>query len=293
MIETDDDYRIVEDEFLNVAQKFTAHLHRAEYQRQKALAASRNAETIRAIQRPVVEPHTQTTRQRAEVARKKALQRKVADSNNDPPELSTGLRGLMESPRKEARSIQLGKTSTATRAAAGFGSQSSPNRPREGSSLSHRRSEHGKASVRERAGSPARRKRSQAPARRRSPTVESDFEIDTPEEDSEDDFGTTAISQKRYSQARANMVQKDTRKARETVTSSRKISKAKSAPDLKQRTRPGPSTGTTETVPVKDGGNDSDDPFGVKRMRLRRARSRDQVRRPDPKESVDLIPSFL
>ncbi|KOS18251.1 hypothetical protein ESCO_002975 [Escovopsis weberi] len=68
----DDRYRMVEDEFLAVAQRFTAHLHRAEYERLKALARRRHAATLSEIERPVVAglAPTAATRRRRESAQR-------------------------------------------------------------------------------------------------------------------------------------------------------------------------------------------------------------------------------
>lgn len=121
MLPADDRYRLVEDEFLLTAQRFTKHLHRAEYSRLKARAKSQHALTISAIERPVVGPMSATARLRDAASKRSARQRKVltrprqaADGNagdgddggdDDAPWVGTSLQGLMESPRKEARSI--------------------------------------------------------------------------------------------------------------------------------------------------------------------------------------------
>ncbi|ETS05512.1 hypothetical protein M419DRAFT_32829 [Trichoderma reesei RUT C-30] len=112
----DDRYRMVEDEFLHIAQRFTAHLHRAEYDRLKALAKAQNADTIREIERPIVPDTVPTARTRQRSAsRQRALKqrkalaaagrgeedRKAKDDGAKSLVAATGLRGLMEAPRHE------------------------------------------------------------------------------------------------------------------------------------------------------------------------------------------------
>ncbi|KAL5090579.1 hypothetical protein Trisim1_004205 [Trichoderma cf. simile WF8] len=140
----DDRFRMVDDEFLHMAQRFTAHLHRAEYDRLKALAKAQNAATISEIERPVVANAVPTARarQRSEAAqnsmkRRKALEAETGDDSDDhkakrdeQKPKATGLRGLMEAPRREGRTIMpaasASSSSSRTRAAAGYSSKSSP-----------------------------------------------------------------------------------------------------------------------------------------------------------------------
>ncbi|TFB03488.1 hypothetical protein CCMA1212_004572 [Trichoderma ghanense] len=136
---------MVEDELLHVAQRFTAHLHRAEYDRLKALAKAQNANTIREIERPIVPDTVPTARTRQRRAsRQRALKqrkalavdgrgdedRKAKDDGAKSPVAATGLRGLMEAPRREGRNIMpavsASSTSSRTRAAAGYSSKSLP-----------------------------------------------------------------------------------------------------------------------------------------------------------------------
>jgi hypothetical protein len=135
-MEHDDKYRMVEDEFLTVAQKWTVHLHAAEYKRQEKMVKARNAETISSISRPVTDRMPDQTRRRVEsVARsktqrsaiegllgKKAAADDIDDSDEDGlPYVGTTLHGLMDSPRRKAASLsKIGSARTATRAAAGF-----------------------------------------------------------------------------------------------------------------------------------------------------------------------------
>lgn len=58
MLPSDETYTMVEDELHDIAHQFTRSLHRAEYQRLQALAATRNASSISEIQRPNNSPCT-------------------------------------------------------------------------------------------------------------------------------------------------------------------------------------------------------------------------------------------
>lgn len=131
----DDKYRMVEDEFLSVAQQFTVHLHAAEYKRQKKAVKSENAETINSISRPVTGKMPDQTKRKLEAAALAKRQRTIIEvlgrkkengANSDDsdieelPYVGTTLHGLMDSPRKKAASLaKLGSMAT-TRAAAGF-----------------------------------------------------------------------------------------------------------------------------------------------------------------------------
>ncbi|ENH68937.1 hypothetical protein FOC1_g10010111 [Fusarium oxysporum f. sp. cubense race 1] len=141
-LDHDDRYRIVEDEFVNMAHQFTLHIHASEYNRLKNLAKHQNADTIREIERPVVGAPTLLTRHRQEDVRRNAKQRKLlgndANEKKDSPYVGSSLQGLMESPRKEHKWISTGLADTAaTRASAGFNSQKiSPLRLKQGSNSS-------------------------------------------------------------------------------------------------------------------------------------------------------------
>lgn len=137
MTSGDDRYRIVEDELLQTAQRFTTHLHRAEYSRLKLIAKSKNDAAIREIERPVVGPLTSDARKRRDRARRLSKQRSVlsttAESANQDgengengddgasPWVGTNLRGLLNAPRAETRSLapQTTATSSLTKAAVG------------------------------------------------------------------------------------------------------------------------------------------------------------------------------
>lgn len=130
---------MVDDELLHIAQRFTAHLHRAEYDRLKTIAKAHNADTIREIERPVVVDAvpTERVRQRSVLAQRDMKQRKTLEGDGEardeeiaPSLASTNLRGLMEAPRREGRiimpSASASSSSSRTRAAAGYSSKSSP-----------------------------------------------------------------------------------------------------------------------------------------------------------------------
>jgi hypothetical protein len=79
-MEYDDKWRMVEDEFLSVAQTFTVHLHAAEYKRQQKMVKSRNADTINSISRPVTGMMPEQTKRKLEaVARAKTQRSAVED----------------------------------------------------------------------------------------------------------------------------------------------------------------------------------------------------------------------
>ncbi|KAL7922340.1 hypothetical protein ACQKWADRAFT_86818 [Trichoderma austrokoningii] len=138
----DDQYRMVDDELLHIAQRFTAHLHRAEYERLKTLAKAQNEATIREIERPVVVDAVPTVRaqQRSDLAQRDMKQRETLEGDGDardgdvsvPSQARTNLQGLMEAPRREGRiimpSASTASSSSRTRAAAGYSSKSSPQR---------------------------------------------------------------------------------------------------------------------------------------------------------------------
>ncbi|EPE35763.1 hypothetical protein GLAREA_05101 [Glarea lozoyensis ATCC 20868] len=152
-LENDDKYRMVEDEFLTVAQKFTVHLHAAEYKRQQTQVKARNADAIRSISRPVstkmpeqtkrkVEAHERSLAQKnlVEGLRKQAKEDEESDCE-DMPYVGTVLHSFMDSPRKKAVSLlRAGSINTATRAAAGFKKQhTQSNSPGKSSGLATKR----------------------------------------------------------------------------------------------------------------------------------------------------------
>jgi hypothetical protein len=136
-MEHDDKYRMVEDEFLSVAQKFTVHLHTAEYRRREKDVKSCRADAINSISRPVtVKMPDHTKRKIASVAQSKAQRGAIEDlakkksgkedeSDSDEgiqlPYIGTTLHGLMDSPRKKSKSLgQLNLPGGLTRAGAGY-----------------------------------------------------------------------------------------------------------------------------------------------------------------------------
>lgn len=112
-LDEDDRFRMVEDELVYIAGKFTAHLHAAEYHRQKQQARTRNAETIDSISRPVVgrmTPGVRAKHSRLEKTRKRrdGVRRALAngkgrgldvESEDEAPWMGTTLQGLMEAPQ--------------------------------------------------------------------------------------------------------------------------------------------------------------------------------------------------
>ncbi|KAH7017381.1 hypothetical protein EDB80DRAFT_874097 [Ilyonectria destructans] len=274
----DDHYRMVEDELVNVAHQFTTHLHRAEYNRLKNLAKSQNAATIQEIERPVVGTPTLLTRQRQESARQIAKQQKVLQKGShdrDMPRVATGLQGLMESPRKEAKWISTSAAGTATtRAAAGFQSNlSSPPKPRE---------------------SP---QRFSSVKKRRLPRMDDDT---TDESDVEPSTPSRSLTSK---PARLTELSSATSRSTTRPLGTPRAAVAASS------SKDSPSTHRPRVTPVKAGPsrerndeNDDgdDDPFGITKRRIRRQQSKDQFRRPEHKDtpkpkksSPDNIPSFM
>ncbi|PHH73286.1 hypothetical protein CDD82_5555 [Ophiocordyceps australis] len=92
----DERFRVVEDEFLATAQRFTTHLHRAEYARLKAHALA-----VGEIARPVVEPGSTWMRVRRGFAARRRHgpgAAALADGGLKRPWMGTSLSGLMETP---------------------------------------------------------------------------------------------------------------------------------------------------------------------------------------------------
>ncbi|KUJ16242.1 uncharacterized protein LY89DRAFT_669776 [Mollisia scopiformis] len=136
-MDDDDKYRMVEDQFLTIAQKFTVHLHAAEYKRQQKIAKTRNAETISSISRPVAGKMPDQTKRKVEAVERAKAQKSVlegligkkvgdADISDDSddgdglPYVGTSLHGLMDSPRRKATSLSKVSAAATTRAAAGY-----------------------------------------------------------------------------------------------------------------------------------------------------------------------------
>lgn len=281
----DDRYRIVEDEFLNVAHQFTTHLHRAEYNRLKTLAKSQNAATIREIERPVFGAPTLLSRQRQESVRRFAKQRKALGGGGSPgddmPFMGSSLQGLLESPRKEAKWISNGAAgSITTRAAAGYGSHMS--------------------------GSPARRERHRASedhhssGQKRRRAAHDNIE----ESGGDDDLATPSwrlttkvprtpsVPSPVASRSASRPMSSEVRTPSTTITAARlKVTTPGSAM----------STLTSRAMALEmtgDGPDDDDDPFGINRRRTQRLHSREQTRKveqraPTRSSALDDIPSFI
>lgn len=136
-VDADDAWVMVEDEFLETANLFTQHLHRAEYQRLKELVRTQNESVMRNIMRPVAS-NTKVvgeTAKRMEADAKSSSQRKVLQAitkgEADTPWMQDPrLAGLMNRP--PASSALLASRTGAkanTRAAAGF-AKAHPSPPR-------------------------------------------------------------------------------------------------------------------------------------------------------------------
>ncbi|RBR10490.1 hypothetical protein FVER53590_06349 [Fusarium verticillioides] len=285
-LDHDDRYRIVEDEFVNMAHQFTLHIHTSEYNRLKNLAKHQNADTIREIERPVVGAPTLLTRHRQEDVCRNVKQRKLLGTNSnekkDSPYVGSNLQGLMESPRKEHKWISAtGLADTAaTRASAGFKSQKiSPLRLNQGSSST--------------------------PAKKRHIPLGDDDETD----DGDDlDLATpsrvTATKAARTAHTSSPAMPRST--PRTAFSTPRSLKSA-----MNTTSRPGSSVKRPTTAP---GGSqaqarkisksrdtqediDDDDPFGINKRRIQRQKSREQFRKTEEKiaskPSLDDIPSFL
>jgi hypothetical protein len=231
----DDRYRMVEDEFLSTAQLFTAHLHRAEYNRLKTSAKATNAEAIREIERPVVGSPTKLAHPRRDALRRMQRQSERLASEgageSSMPRMSSGLQGLMDSPGKENKFIRpFPQATSTTRAAAGFGSKNA-------------------SPIFLSAG------RSAASGRRR---------VSAPEEVTDDgDLCSPVVVR----------------------TASSKLP-----------TKPPARKPTREVHHEDDDDDDGDDPFGIQKRRIRREKSREQLRKtakPKSAPEPDVIPTFL
>lgn len=131
--QNDDRWRMVEDEFVAVAHKFTAHLHASEYQRLKKLAREQKTDAVLSISRSVTAPMTSAVRRRQaarslEASQTRGIKRALSKGTNaddkeggdEIPWAGTNLHTLMESPRKKPVSLSklLPASTSNTRAAA-------------------------------------------------------------------------------------------------------------------------------------------------------------------------------
>lgn len=148
-IDGDDRYRMVEDEFFATAQRFTAHLHVAEFKRLQAASELENAQMIKNVSRPVVGQVTDIVKlkqerkaliQKQRLATRKLRRDGSGDESTGTDDLNDSwqkqsLSGLMESPGRRTKGLgRLPSAPSVTRAAAGFNRQPSevvsPSRPK-------------------------------------------------------------------------------------------------------------------------------------------------------------------
>lgn len=129
--QNDDKWRMVEDEFVAVAHKFTAHLHAAQYQRLKERAKHQNPDALRSLSRPTTGPLTDNVRRRQAAAslqrsQSRGIKRALSPAHeadasgvDEQPWAGTNLQELMNSPRKKPVPLtNLVSTVSGTRAAA-------------------------------------------------------------------------------------------------------------------------------------------------------------------------------
>ncbi|UPK97233.1 hypothetical protein LCI18_008168 [Fusarium solani-melongenae] len=282
----DDRYRMVEDEFLNTAHQFTTHLHRAEYNRLKSLAKSQNADTIREIERPVIGATTLLARRMQESARRAVKQRGFMRNGDEEetPFVGRSLKGLMESPRKEHKWISGGMAgAAATRAAAGFDSQKlSPVKPR---------------------ATP----KAFSAKKRRLPTADDEETDDGEDLDLSTPSRTPMVKSSRTAQTSSPaMVRSATRPTFSTprplsmtTTNTPRTSSSIRRPTTASSKIETPHTGRASKHKDIHDDDEDDDPFGIKKRRIQRQRSKDQVRKVEQqtpakkRSSLNDIPSFI
>lgn len=207
MLQADEKWMMVEDEFNSIASTFTRHLHAEEYKKLKKLAAQKSVKTVADLPRPT---DTITTLSREAQIRKQAEKKReqmkkaaakhpghnvpAGSDEEETPMLFTDrhLAGLMQaSPgaRAPKRILHTDNTKSHTRAAAGFTKQDdgAPLRPKErqrlpdlGDFMKSRRAE---VKVREQCPTPLPKptiRRKELPAKRKEVLV-------TQEENDDDD----------------------------------------------------------------------------------------------------------
>ncbi|OAQ86945.1 hypothetical protein VFPBJ_00985 [Purpureocillium lilacinum] len=289
--DADDRYRMVEDEFLAVAQRFTTHLHRAEYNRLKAAARAQGEAAVREMERPVVAPPlTATARFRREASRRGARQQRLqqrqggTDANGsgsaaavDLPWLGTSLQGLMERPRSETRTISsYAPVHSTTRAAAGYHASATAS------------TNTGSDGFRGGSGSRSKRKRESSSLAETSSTTSSP----TPGEASNNAAPRLAATPRNHSSPATASISRAPHGSVDRTPSHGGMARHAT------RDNAAGSSGR-ERHHVIDLDDDDDDPFGVNKRRVRREKSREQMRKPAEKESPkiklspDTIPSFL
>ncbi|KAJ5279179.1 Transcription initiation factor IIA gamma subunit [Penicillium angulare] len=146
-LDKDDAWVMVEDEFYAIAQKFTQHLHYAEYVRRKKEAKAQSASAIADLERPTDgQTHISKSLQLKKDAELLAARQKEGlaqleasgDINREEPDeeddawAGTHLHGLMTSPRKVRSLVGVQGVKSSTKAAAGFGQASSSSTDRRG-----------------------------------------------------------------------------------------------------------------------------------------------------------------
>ncbi|KAK2591978.1 hypothetical protein QQS21_010314 [Conoideocrella luteorostrata] len=290
MIPSDDRFRMVEDELLRTAGLFTAHLHRAEYNRLKMLTQRHNADTIREIERPVVQLHgggaTSTARRRGMAARRNSRQRAVLQANggvSDLPWVGTSLQGLME--KKSGRMgtgirMKIGSGDVSTRAAAGFASRADKEEEQQ-----EQQEQQEYEDVRD----SERHTEIPVTPRQRAPRYESPA---GPGPSSSASITLNPRGNFHSSSAGGGGGSGRAYYSKDVDESPYSSGSKRSAKHI----HPGP-----REAQVEEGGNgdepEEDDPFGVNKRRVSRVQSREQMRRPAKdtakKLSPDAIPSFL
>ncbi|KAJ6444549.1 MOSC domain containing protein [Purpureocillium lavendulum] len=293
--DADDRYRMVEDELLAVAQRFTTHLHRAEYNRLKAAARAQGEAAIREIERPVVAPPlTATARFRREASRRGARQQRLQQQQQqqqrqqgdagasgsaaaiDVPWVGTSLQGLMERPRSEARTISsYAPVHPTTRAAAGYHASAAA------AAAANAGTDNSRRNTAKRKRELSSRTETTSTASSPAPAVEPSRVATTPRP------GATP----RHNSSPAT-----------GFTSGAAHHARDRKPSQHVRALEGPrdsgSRSTGRERQYVDLDEDDDDPFGVNKRRVRREKSREQMRKPAEKAppkilSPDTIPSFI
>ncbi|KAI1135076.1 hypothetical protein F5Y05DRAFT_416695 [Hypoxylon sp. FL0543] len=290
-IENDDLYRMVEDEFLSIAQQFTAHLHAAEYHRLKAASKSQNADTIRDISRPVVGRMTDLVKKKQDrktrfEKQKEATRKAFANKGQTDDETerkddswqSTSLHGLMERPRQEATRLDnLTRVTATTRTAAGFSTAKTPSFARPLPTLSSRLP-----------GSKPTTK----------PILKGASE--TEDDDGDDDLPVSRLNTRSLPIQKAPPLSlAQTPKSRQAQTVTRGTLPSghclESIRPITQTTEPKPTTEAADSL------EDSHSDFlaRLKRRQEERKRNREQRKlaanktQPKPKTTEDIIPGFL
>ena len=273
----DDRYRMVEDEFLSTAQRFTNHLHRAEYARLKLMVKSQNAAAIREIERPVVGHATaEASRRHQDLKRVGKQQNVMQESGNDPdgsdlPWMGTSLQGLMETPKREFPSLAPATGGAKLRVAAG--SQSNMSDQQDSRLGDHSGS---------RELQPQNTRRSDlaivAPGSRNTPPAARTTKPIVSQRDKS--MGQSAVS--------PSAVPRTPQRTGQSVATTGSSKHHNSL--AIQRSGNRDASGTED--------EEEDDPFGLHKRKIRREQSREQMRRsehstPLKKLSRDTIPSFL